>query len=104
MFEDFEKYEEKTFVGFCTEPEIKYSDKGIVSCKFGISLNDKHRDEKALWLNCKAYNDIAEAFAEICTKGCKVKVSGRFYQYEYNSKIYTEFFVRDFIKLADPKT
>lgn len=103
MFDEFEKYAEKTFVGFCTEPEIKYSEKGGALCKFSIPLNDKHKDEKPLWLNCKAWNGTAEAFAEICKKGCKVKVNGRFYRYEYNSNIYTEFYVRDFLKLADLK-
>lgn len=105
MFEKFEKYAEKTFVGFCAEPEIKYSDAGTASCKFSIPLKDSKdsKDSKdTLWLNCKAYKETAEAFCEICKKGCLVKVSGRFYQYEYNSNIYTEFFVREFLKLADP--
>lgn len=64
MFDEFEKYAEKTFVGFCTEPEMKYLEKGGVSCKFSIPLNDKHKDEKPLWLNCKAWNETAEAFAD----------------------------------------
>lgn len=101
MFEKFEKYAEKTFVGFCTEPEIKYSDKGTVSCKFSIPLKETKDSKDCLWLNCKTYKDTAEAFAEICKKGCLVKVSGRFYQYEYNSNINTEFFVREFLKLSD---
>lgn len=102
MFEKFEKYAEKTFVGFCTEPEIKYSDKGTASCKFSIPLKETKESKDCLWLNCKAYKETAEAFCEICQKGCLVKVSGRFYQYEYNSNIYTEFFVREFLKLSDP--
>ena len=63
----------------------------------------KKNDENTVWLNCVAYNDIAEAFAEVCKKGCQVKVSGKFFQYEYNANIYTKFYVRDFLKLADPK-
>lgn len=103
LLEKFAKYEEKTFVGFNTEPEIKYSDTGSVSCKFSILLKENNDSKETLWLNCKAYKETAEAFAELCPKGCLVKVSGRFYQYEYNSNIYTEFFVREFLKLADPK-
>ncbi len=102
MFEEFEKFEEKTFVGFCTEPEIKFNDKGTAICKFGIPLGGDKKAEKPLWLNCKLYKEAAEAFAECCQKGCLVKVCGKFYQYEYNSNIYTEFLVRDFIKISDP--
>lgn len=103
LLEKFAKYEEKTFVGFCTEPEIKYSDSGSVSCNFSIPLKESKDNKETLWLNCKTYKETAEAFCEVCSKGCLVKVSGRFYQYEYNSNIYTEFFVREFLKLADPK-
>ena len=103
LFEAFQKYEEKTFIGFCTEPEIKYSEKGTASCKFSIPLSESKGSKDVLWLNCKAYKETAEAFCEVCKKGCLVKVSGRFYQYEYNSNIYTEFFVREFLKLTDPK-
>lgn len=92
LFEAFQKYEEKTFIGFCTEPEIKYSEKGTASCKFSIPLSESKGSKDVLWLNCKAYKETAETFCEVCKKGCLVKVSGRFYQYEYNSNIYTEFF------------
>ncbi len=103
MFEQFEKYAEKTFVGFCSEPEIKSGDNGTIRCNFSIPLSTKKNDDNTVWLNCVAYNDIAEAFAEVCQKGCQVKVSGKFFQYEYNANVYTKFYVRDFLKLADPK-
>lgn len=103
QFEKFAKFEEKTFVGYCTEPEVKYAENGSISCKFSIPLKDSKSSKDTLWLNCKTYKENAETFAEVCKKGCLVKVSGRFYQYEYNSNIYTEFFVREFLKLVDPK-
>ena len=48
LFEAFQKYEEKTFIGFCTEPEIKYSEKGTVSCKFSIPLSESKGSKDVL--------------------------------------------------------
>ena len=53
LFEAFQKYEEKTFIGFCTEAEIKYSEKGTASCKFSIPLSESKGSKDVLWLNCK---------------------------------------------------
>ena len=92
--EQFEKLELKLkwFQGYLSaDPVINYFEKGSIKTTFSIPLKD---GESTVWLNCIAWNKLAEKIAEDCKKGTQITVGGIFEQREYNGKTYTDFNVK----------
>lgn len=89
-FEQFEK-QYKTFNGFLSaDPDIRYFEKGC-KCTFALPLKNEN---ETIWLNCEAWNNIAEMIAGTYKKCDEIVVMGYFKESEYNGKQYVNFVVK----------
>ncbi|MBO7696206.1 MAG: single-stranded DNA-binding protein [Methanobrevibacter sp.] len=94
MEEKFNEFELrlKWFSGYISEPNIQYFEKGSCKTSFSIPLK-KQKDDDPCWLNCVAWNKLAEQAGDI-KKGELITVGGYFSEREYNDKKYLDFNVK----------
>lgn len=94
--EKYEKFEKqyKTFSGYLSDnPNIKYFENGTCKCTFSIPLKE-NKESETIWLNCEAWNKVAEVIAEKYIKNSELTVIGYFKTHEYNGKEYLNFVVK----------
>jgi len=65
------------------EPELKYTDKGVAVCEFGLAVNRKYKTkagedkEDTLFIECAAWDKQAESCGGYLEKGSQVLIEGR---------------------------
>lgn len=69
------------------DPEISAYDSGKVCCSFSLPLQ-KSKDDKTVWLQCRAWGEVGEFIADNFAKGSCVLVCGTLQKSEYNGKTY----------------
>jgi single-strand DNA-binding protein len=65
---------------FTKDPEARYTQSSVAYCKFILAVNRKIKKEgqpEADFLNCTAWQQLAELIANRCQKGQQVAVTGR---------------------------
>lgn len=74
------------------DPEVKFSSAGKAWCTFSIAVNrvtnnrDGERSEKATFVNCKAFGDMAENIGATLKKGNRVIAYGRMEEESWKDK------------------
>ena len=58
------------------DPVVKYTSTQKAFCKFSIAISRAGRKGEADFINCTAWNGIAENMAKYCHKGDRVLVNG----------------------------
>lgn len=70
------------------DPELRWSQSGNAWVTFTVAQNRGGKDgkeEKATFVRCKAFKELAENIAESLTKGTRVNVTGRLETEEWES-------------------
>lgn len=86
------------------DPEMRYLQSGVGICQFTIANSRKYKDksgqqkEETLFLECEAWDKLAEITTQYCRKGSVVLVAGRLKQETWDDK--TSGQKRSKIKLA----
>jgi len=82
-----------TLMGNLTrDPELKYLANGTAVCSFSLALNESWKDdqgekqEHVSYIDCEAWNKIAETLGEYLRKGRAVLVSGSLRQQRWQDK------------------
>lgn len=63
-------------------PDLRHLPNGTAACKFGIAINRQYRDkagekkERTTFVECEAWNKLAEVIAEHIKKGDPIYVEG----------------------------
>ena len=67
------------------DPEVKVIPSGKKSVRFSIACSEKYKDrqsgeqkEKTEWINCSAWDSLADVIEKYVKKGSQVFVSGKF--------------------------
>lgn len=73
------------FIGYLGRaPETAYTQSGTAVAKFSVAVADDYKNqqgnkvERTNWVNCVAFQRLAEIIGEFCDKGSRVYVSGKF--------------------------
>lgn len=73
------------------DPELKYSASGKEKCNFSIAVTRKYKKNEADFINCVAWEKIAENIFEYFKKGNRILIHGRLsvrnYEDENNGEI-----------------
>lgn len=76
------------FKGYLSkDPELQYFESGKCCVSFSLPLK-KSKDDEAVWLNCKAWGEMAETISDTFTKGDGIMVGGTLQETEYKGKTY----------------
>ena len=83
-----------TVIGNLTrDPELRFTPSGAATCTTGIAVNRRWKnnqtnewEEATSFFNLVLWRDLAEHFAESCTKGARVIVSGRLEQRSWETQ------------------
>jgi len=87
------------------DPELTYtqtSNKAV--CKFTLAVDRRFDKEKTDFINCVAWEKLAETIAKYCTKGQKIAVEGRMEIRNYEKeghKIYITEVICDSMEFVD---
>jgi single-strand DNA-binding protein len=66
------------------DPELRYTDKGVPRCWFSIAINERGKErEHTEYVDCVAWEKLAETIAEYARKGRLVAVVGSLRREEY---------------------
>lgn len=75
------------------DPELRYTPKGIATCRFRIGVNRRYKDtvsgewkDETAFLNVTTWRQAAESCGKRLHKGSPVHVEGRLRSYEYEDK------------------
>ena len=102
------------FIGRIGKPiELKYTKSNVAVASFSIACGDDYKDkqgnkvEKTEWVNCTAFDKLAEIISKYCDKGSKVFVTGKFttqkYQAQDGSDRYATTIKVDNLQILDSK-
>lgn len=91
------------------DPEIKYLPTGTAVTSFTVAVDRKNGKDEADFINCVAWQKLAENVANYCKKGRQVAVRGKIQTRNYESsdgrKVYvTEVVCDDVEFMADGKS
>lgn len=100
-----------TLIGrLARDPELKRSPKGNSCSEFTLAVNNyRNKEAQAMYFDCTAWNEKAEAIAKNCRKGSWLAIAGELYQVYYESRSTGEkrskikIIVRDFQFYSAPK-
>lgn len=71
------------------DPELKYSSSGVGYVRISIAVKDDFKQQdgshKTTWINCVAFNKLAEIIAQYCEKGRQVYISGKLVSNQYKT-------------------
>lgn len=71
----------------CRDPETKATAAGMTVCAFSVASNRKVKgEERATFLDCKAFDRTAEHIAKNFRKGSRIIVSGELEQERWDDK------------------
>lgn len=80
-----------TAVGTLTrDPDLRFTQGGAAVTNFGIAINSRHKvnnewQERTTFLECVAWNSLAENISSSCAKGTRVICVGELEQRSYES-------------------
>ena len=80
------------------DPEINVTPNGTAVAKFSLAVW-QGKDKDAMWLNCVAWEGLAEYIDTKFSKGDSVRVCGRMTQRKWEGKYYNDLVI-DFIEKA----
>jgi single-strand DNA-binding protein len=77
-----------TFIGRAgKDPELRYTPSGAAVANLSIACGWKGKDQEGVeWVNCVAYEKLAEIIGEYVKKGTQIFVSGRFTTRKWQDK------------------
>lgn len=89
-------------------PDQRYTPNGTAVTTFTLAVDKPTKDKDADFINCVAWNKLAETVANYCTKGKQVAVAGRIstrnYENSDGKKVYvTEVTVTELKFLSENK-
>lgn len=92
------------------DPELRYTQNGIASCKFRVAVNRTFKNEgeqQADFISCMAWRKQAENLANFMKKGNLIGLEGRIqtgsYEGQDGKRIYTTDVVADSIQFLEPR-
>ena len=71
------------------DPEVRYTQSGKACAKFTIAIDRRKSgdgNQQADFIQCVAWEKIAEIISQYCTKGKKIAVEGRIQTRSYEAK------------------
>ena len=69
------------------DPEIRYAASGMAVTNFSIAVSYKYKgEEETEWINCVAFDKLAEIIGQYVSKGKQVFVSGRLQTQKWEDK------------------
>ena len=91
--------------------DINVTDNGVNVGKFTVAVNRPfakgNNEQKADFLNCVAFNNIALNLGQYCKKGSLISLQGRVQSFSYNNeqgqKVFGMNIVADNIQYLEPK-
>jgi len=89
------------------DPELTYTQTNNKAvCKFTLAVDRRFDKEKVDFINCVAWEKLAETIAKYCTKGQKIAIEGRMEIRNYEKeghKIYITEVICDSMEFVDSK-
>jgi single-strand DNA-binding protein len=107
MGRDEEEVNQVQLIGRLThDPELKYLPQGMPIVKFRLAVN-RNKDE-ADFINCIAFNKVAENLANYQKKGSRIAIVGKIqtgsYENQQGQRIYTTEIVANTIEFLDSRS
>lgn len=88
------------------DSELKYTESEMAVCGFSLAVDKDFKKDEADFINCKAFNKLAETISKYTKKGDLIAVCGRINtgSYEKNGeKRYTTDVIVDSVKFLQTK-
>lgn len=90
------------------DPELKYSPSGIPVVRFTLAVNREMKRDEADFINCIAFNKVAESLANYQKKGSRIGVVGRIqtgsYENQQGQRIFTTDVIANSIEFLDNRS
>ena len=88
------------------DPEVRYTQSGKAIARFGLAVDRRGKDKGADFINCLAWDKLAETIGNYIQKGRKIAIEGSIQtgSYEKNGqKVYTVEVVAHNMEFCDSK-
>lgn len=88
------------------DSELKYTESEMAVCSFSLAVDREFKKDEADFINCKAFNKLAQTISQYTKKGDLIAISGRINtgSYEKNGeKRYNTDVIVDSIKFLQTK-
>lgn len=90
------------------DPELKYSPSGVPVVRFTLAVNREMKRDEADFINCIAFNKVAESLANYQKKGSRIGVVGRIqtgsYENQQGQRIFTTDVIANSIEFLDNRS
>ncbi|MGE8004013.1 single-stranded DNA-binding protein [Lysinibacillus sp. NPDC093216] len=90
------------------DPELKYSQSGVSVARFTLAVNREMKRDEADFINCIAFNKVAESLANYQKKGSRIGVVGRIqtgsYENQQGQRIFTTDVIANSIEFLDTRS
>lgn len=90
------------------DPELKYSPLGVPVVRFTLAVNRDMKRDEADFINCIAFNKVAESLANYQKKGSRIGVVGRIqtgsYENQQGQRIFTTDVIASNIEYLDTRS
>lgn len=90
------------------DPELKYSPSGVPVVRFTLAVNREMKRDEADFINCIAFNKVAESLANYQKKGNRIGVVGRIqtgsYENQQGQRIFTTDVIANSIEFLDNRS
>lgn len=90
------------------DPELKYSPSGVPVVRFTLAVNREMKRDEADFINCIAFNKVAESLANYQKKGSRIGVVGRIqtgsYENQQGQRIFTTDVIASNIEYLDTRS
>lgn len=89
-------------------PELKHSPSGVPVVRFTLAVNREMKRDEADFINCIAFNKVAESLANYQKKGSRIGVVGRIqtgsYENQQGQRIFTTDVIANSIEFLDNRS
>lgn len=90
------------------DPELKYSPSGVPVVRFTLAVNREMKRDETDFINCIAFNKVAESLASYQKKGSRIGVVGRIqtgsYENQQGQRIFTTDVIASNIEYLDTRS
>lgn len=90
------------------DPELKYSTSGVPVVRFTLAVNREMKRDETDFINCIAFNKVAESLANYQKKGSRIGVVGRIqtgsYENQQGQRIFTTDVIASNIEYLDTRS
>ncbi|MFJ8099375.1 single-stranded DNA-binding protein [Lysinibacillus sp. NPDC096212] len=90
------------------DPELKYSPSGVPVVRFTLAVNREMKRDEADFINCIAFNKVAESLANYQKKGSRIGVVGRIqtgsYENQQGQRVFTTDVIANSIEFLDTRS